>query len=156
MEYGTMEIVENENDLDIESVLSRPLFAQLATRSDDGACHSPVWFLWEEQCIWIICNLGSDSFATRIHNNPLCSIGIIDFDLESKKIHHVGLRGSATIVDFDRERAIRKVSKYLGSKESWPKGRFALTDEKLRFIRFSPRTVVARDQSYMLFDRVKD
>jgi len=53
----------NHFDLDEEAtrrlmddVLKRPLFAHLATASEHGPRESPVWFLWEDDAIWIIGN----------------------------------------------------------------------------------------------------
>ena len=54
-----------EQDFDINEFLSRPLFAHLATMSDDGPRESPVWFLWEDDAIWLI-GTASDSFVRRV------------------------------------------------------------------------------------------
>jgi hypothetical protein len=45
----------------IEKILSRPLFAHLATASERGPRESPVWFLWEGGALWIIGNYKTDS-----------------------------------------------------------------------------------------------
>ena len=41
-------------DFDIDEFLNRPLIAHLSTSSDTGPQHSPVWYLWEEQKIWLV------------------------------------------------------------------------------------------------------
>ena len=130
-------------------ILSRPLFAHLATASEQGPRESPVWFLWEEEALWIIGNYQTDSFPGRIEAEPRCAIGVVDFDIKSGLVQHVGFRGSARLVPHDRERMVRLLSRYLGEMEEW-NGRFVeiLDDEDYIFIRFEPETAVVRDQSY--------
>ena len=71
-------------DLDEESarrlmndVLTRPLFAHLATASEHGPRESPVWFLWEAGAIWIIGNNKTDSFPARITWSHHCALGVL-------------------------------------------------------------------------------
>jgi hypothetical protein len=70
-----MELVRDTGshfDLDEESAhrlmnyLTRPLFAHLTTASEHGPRESLVWFLWEDEAIWIIGNRKTDSFPGRI------------------------------------------------------------------------------------------
>ena len=42
------------DDVDVVEFLARPLIAHLATASVDGPRNSPVWFLWEDEAIWLI------------------------------------------------------------------------------------------------------
>jgi Pyridoxamine 5'-phosphate oxidase len=140
--------------VDIDEFLSRPLFAHLATTSDRGARDSPVWFLWEDSAIWILCSLSTDTFPRRIQRDPRCAIGIVDFDRASGLVQHVGLRGRAAVEPFDAGRAVRLLARYLGADQGTWDERFRATlrnedDEAL--IRFVPESIVARDQSY---DRV--
>lgn len=74
------------------------------------------------------------------------SISTLDHGL----VHHVGMRGTATIEKFDHERARRVLARYLGrSAETWDsRFRDALTDTDNLFVRFVPDTVVARDVSF--------
>jgi hypothetical protein len=65
----------------LEHILSRPLFAHLATAHEHGPRESPVWFLWEENSIWMIGNYNTDSFPKRIERDPRCAIGIVDFNV---------------------------------------------------------------------------
>jgi len=46
---------------DVDGFLQRPLMAHLATASAFGPRESPVWFLWEDEAIWLIGN-SRDSF----------------------------------------------------------------------------------------------
>ena len=133
----------------MNEVLSRPLFAHLATSSESGARESPVWFLWEQNALWIIGNYQTDSFPRRIERDRRCAIGIVDFDKATGLVQHIGLRGSAYLEPHDAERMKRLLSRYMGDVESWD-SRFVeiLDDENYIFLRFEPETVVVRDQSY--------
>jgi hypothetical protein len=139
----------------LEGVLSRPLFAHLATDSELGVRESPVWFLWEDEALWIIGNYETDTFPKRIELEPRCAIGIVDFDLLTGLVQHVGFRGRATVHPHDESRAKRLLSRYLGeNQEQWDK-RFVevLGDANFVFVRFEPETAVVRDQSYAVAPR---
>ncbi len=105
-----------EQNFDIEEFLERPLFAHLATMSEDGAQESPVWYLWEENAIWLIGNTG-DSFPKRIRKDGRCAIGIVDFDLSRGFLQHVGFRGEEIVVPLDKDACcavISEMTKRLG------------------------------------------
>lgn len=133
----------------MEEILSRPLFAHLATASEDGPRESPVWFLWENEILWIIGNRVTDSFPRRVEREPRCAIGIVDFNVSTGLVQHVGFRGRASLEPHDAERMIRLLSRYMGEQEEWDQ-RFVeiLDDTDYIFIRFEPETAVVRDQSY--------
>lgn len=130
-------------------ILSRPLFAHLATASESGPRESPVWFLWEHNALWIIGNRQSDSFPKRIERDPRCAIGIVDFDMTSGLVQHIGFRGSASVHPHDEGRMKRLLGRYMGKSETWD-SRFVeiLHDTDYIFVRFEPETAVVRDQSY--------
>ncbi|HKR00537.1 MAG TPA: pyridoxamine 5'-phosphate oxidase family protein [Pyrinomonadaceae bacterium] len=135
----------------MRDLLSRPLFAHLATASESGARSSPVWFLWEEGSLWIIGNYRTDSFPKRIEQDPRCAIGIVNFDVATGLVQHVGFRGRAFLQPHDEERVKRLLSRYMGKLDNWdPRFVEILGDEDYIFIRFEPGTVVVRDQSYQL------
>jgi len=138
-----------ENGFDIDDFLQRPLFAHLATASEDGPRESPVWFLWEDGAIWLIGN-SRDSFPKRIQKDGRCAIGIVDFDLQRGFLQHVGFRGHATVVTLDKERLYRLLRRYLGDDETaWnPWFRANVIDGLDLMVRFEPTAIVARDQSY--------
>ena len=142
-------IHDRRRTVDLEEFLSRPLLAHLASASEEGPRESPVWFLWEGGAVWIIGSLRDDSFPQRIEREPRCAIGIVDFDLERGLVHHVGMRGRASVKPFDPDRATR-LRRYLGERvEVWDRRfRETLEDPDNILIRFSPETVVARDSSY--------
>ena len=133
----------------MNDVLARPLFAHLATASEHGPCESPVWFLWEDGAIWIIGNHKTDSFPGRIATEPRCALGIVDFDVSTGLVQHVGFRGRARLEPHDSDRMKRVFSRYLGEATRWD-SRFVkiLNDSDYIFVRLEPETVVVRDQSY--------
>lgn len=142
-----MEIIRGKRSFDLDEFLNKPLFAHLSTASSEGPRESPVWFFWEDKCLWVI-GTPEDTFPLRIDKNPNCAIGIVDFDPATGKVLHAGFRGKATIEPFNFELAKRLFAKYLGSNEKDWDSRFKNQDPKNVFIRFVPETVVVRDQSY--------
>lgn len=135
----------------MKDILSRPLFAHLATSSEAGVRESPVWFLWEDDALWIIGNYRTDSFPKRIERAPRCAIGIVDFDVSTGLVQHVGFRGLASLQPCDVEKMKRLLGRYMGKLEDWD-ARFVeiLGDADYIFIRFEPETAVVRDQSYQV------
>lgn len=143
-------IRDRPRTVDLDEFLARPLFAHLASASDDGPRASPVWFLWEEGAVWIIGSLRDDSFPARVEREPRCAIAIVDFDRERGLVHHVGMRGRASVEPFERDRAKRLLRRYLGDQVAAWDRRFqnTLQDADNVLVRFEPETLVARDQSY--------
>lgn len=131
-------------------MMARPLFAHLATASEHGPRESPVWFLWEAETIWIIGNRRTDSFPSRIELEPRCAIGIVNFEVATGTVQHVGMRGVARLEPHDGERMVRLLSRYLGDERARWDSRFVeiLDDKDYIFVRFTPENVVVRDQSY--------
>lgn len=118
-------IRDRPRSVDVDEFLTRPLFAHLATNALAGPRVSPVWSLWEDGAIWIIGNRRTDTFPSRVELDPRCAISIVDFDMMKGIVHHVGLRGTATILPFDAERAKRILRRYLDSDERhWDSKRF--------------------------------
>lgn len=135
--------------LNLQDVLARPLFAHLATLCPAGPRESPVWFLWEDDAIWIIAN-EKDSFWKRIESDGRCAIGIVDFEAATGLVHHVGMRGRASVLPWEPQRAVALLTRYLGDDESRWDERFRATvaDFTNRWIRFIPVSIVVRDQGY--------
>lgn len=71
----------------------RPLFAHLTTVSDGGPGESPVWFLWEDNTLWLIASDRS-SYTVRLQKDTRAAVGIVDFDLARGFLQHVGMRGT--------------------------------------------------------------
>lgn len=130
-------------------ILARPLFAHLATNSEQGPRESPVWFMWEDGALWIIGNYMTDSFPGRIELEPRCAIGVVDYDVSTGLVRHVGFRGRAHLEPHDADRMKRLLSRYMGEMERWdPRFVKIIDDTDYIFIRFEPETAVVRDQSY--------
>ena len=138
-----------KHDFDIDAFLAAPRVAHLATSSDQGACDSPVWFLWEAGALWLVGNT-RDTFPKRLAREPRCAIGIVEFDLRAGVLRHVGIRGTATIGPLDRARLGRLLRRYLGEDEAWWNAEFrrAVNDRLDLMIRIDPTSIVVRDQSY--------
>src|SRR5215216_6259900 len=91
----------------LDDLLSRPLFAHLATASDQGPRESPVWFLWEEGALWVIGNYQTDTFPKRLERESRCAIGIVDFNASTGLVRHAGFRGRARLMPHDPGRMER-------------------------------------------------
>ncbi|WP_290812933.1 pyridoxamine 5'-phosphate oxidase family protein [Halovivax sp.] len=145
-----MEIVDRTLEDDLDAVLDRPLFCFLAQTSSEGHPRlSPLWYLWEDDRIWIIADTVEKSYATRVERTPETAVAIVDFDAETGRVRHVGMRGRAEIVPFDEERANRLLARYLGpDREAWDERFVDIDPDRWGLIRFEPETVVARDQSF--------
>lgn len=146
-----MEIIENTLDVTIDTFLARPLFCFLATVDAGAPRVSPLWFLWEDDAIWIIAN-EQKTYPQRIRETPETAIAVVDFDRQTGTVQHVGMRGRAEIRPHDPDRAIRLLTSYLGpDMAEWDESRFPdphTWGDDMVLIRFDPHTVVARDQSY--------
>lgn len=133
---------------DLDEFLSRPLFAHLAHDSGHGPRESPVWFHWDGTAIWI---LGGESFPANLKRDPRCAIGIVDWNPATGRCHHAGMRGRAEVLPFDVTIARTIFRRYFGPDESDWDTRFAdlfADSAKVEMVRFTPDTVVVRDQSY--------
>ena len=146
-----MEFVEDTLDVDLDDFLARPLFCFLATTDDGEARVSPLWFLWENEAVWIIAD-SEKTYPERVKRSPRVALAVVDFDATTGKVQHVGMRGRATVEPHDPDRAKRLLRRYLGPDESqWDEERFpdpATWDDRMVLLRVEPETVVARDQSY--------
>ncbi|HJZ91277.1 MAG TPA: hypothetical protein VKE40_10425 [Gemmataceae bacterium] len=133
---------------DLDEFLSRPLFAHLAHVSEHGPRESPVWFHWDGATVWVI---GGDSFPANLKREPQCAAGVIDFDVATGRCQHVGMRGTAEVLPFDVAVARTIFRRYMGPDEAdWDRRFDDVFDgsAKLELVRFTPDTVVIRDQSY--------
>lgn len=133
---------------DLDEFLSRPLYAHLAHSAGGEPRESPVWFHWDGQAVWII---GGATFPTNLKQEPRCALGIVDWNPATGRSHHVGMRGTAQVLPFDAAQARVIFRRYFGpDEEDWDR-RFddVFTNEhNLELVRFTPETVVVRDQSY--------
>ena len=148
--YSSMDVVENTLPCRLETVLERPLFCQFATVARNGEPRiSPLWYLWENDRIWIIADPVAKSYPDRVERNPDAAVAIVDADATSGRVQHVGMRGTASLEPFDADRADRLLERYLGpDRDDWDPRFRSLDPDRWRFIQFDPETVVARDQSF--------
>jgi nitroimidazol reductase NimA-like FMN-containing flavoprotein (pyridoxamine 5'-phosphate oxidase superfamily) len=136
-----------EQPFDVEAFLAQPLVARVAT---SGTRVRPVWFLWEEGSFWWL--TGSYSrMAQLLERDPQVALVVDTCDLGTGVVRVVSARGPAEVVPLDRERAVRKLSRYLGPDETqWdPRFREALAeDPSTRLVRLTPTVVRASDLSF--------
>ncbi|AFC31642.1 hypothetical protein PM3016_4910 [Paenibacillus mucilaginosus 3016] len=145
-------IRDTRRSFELDPFLQKPLFAHLSTQSMEGPRHSPVWFLWEDGSLWII-GTSADTFPDRIRSQPSCALGIVDYDPGSGLVLHAGFRGRAEVLPYDRERGRRLLARYLGPDQELWDPRFRGFGDGSVLIRFTPDTVVVRDQSYEVRSR---
>lgn len=132
-----------------QEVLAKPLMAHLATTSPEGPRDSPVWFLWEDEAIWLI-GSNEDSFPARLRAEPRCALNVVDFDVGRGVLRHIGIRGRAEVLDLDHARLDRLLSRYLGAdKTEWNAWFQETVVAPLDLmIRITPDSLIARDMSY--------
>ncbi|MCV0397980.1 MAG: pyridoxamine 5'-phosphate oxidase family protein [Rhizobiaceae bacterium] len=142
---------KQQMDFDTQRVLVKPLMAHLASLSSDGPRDSPVWFLWEDDCLWLI-GTSRDSFVRRLEAEPRCAVGIVDFDVDRGILMHVGIRGLADVGPMQPERLHRLLARYLGpDPAAWNAWFKETVVEPLDvMVRVTPSTMVAKDVSYFL------
>jgi hypothetical protein len=140
---------------DLDEFLARPLLAHVATASEEGPRDSPLWFLWEEQSLWLIAEIGYNTFQERIDRDPRVAVGIVDFDPRAGTLQHVGIRGTARVEPWNEGRAARMLARYYWKLEGYRgadvasfgtqkvTGRFPMS-----FVQVRPETVVLRDTGY--------
>jgi hypothetical protein len=133
-------------------VLSQPLMANLATLSPEGPRNAPVWFLWEEETLWIPSSTSSSS-VTRLAQDDRVAVEIVRFDLAAGGLFHLGLRGRAEVVAMDVPLFRRLLAKYLGPDENkwnpWFIENVACFDDpEGRFIRLRPETIFTKNVSF--------
>jgi hypothetical protein len=138
-----------DTDFDVDGFMQQPLVAHLATASTDGPRESPVWFLWEDQAMWLVGN-ERDSFPKRLRADGRCAVGVVEFDVQRGLLKHVGIRGFATVFPLDQFRLHRLLRRYLGENDAmWnPRFRASVTDRLTLMVKIEPMSIVARDQSY--------
>jgi nitroimidazol reductase NimA-like FMN-containing flavoprotein (pyridoxamine 5'-phosphate oxidase superfamily) len=136
----------------LDEFLARPLVARVATA---GPKVRPVWFLWEHDCFWWLtgawARLGED-----LKHDAKVELVVDTCDLEAGEVLQVRASGHAEVVAFDADRALRKLTRYLGpDRDSWD-ARFSagtFDDSSVRFVRLAPERLTARDLSFAVTPR---
>ena len=137
---------------DPHEILSRPLMANLATVSADGApCNAPVWFLWEDAALWMPSDAGASS-ARRLAGELRAAVEIVQFDNPGGVLLHLGMRGRATVEPMDAARFRRLLTKYLGPEPGWNPWFIAtvarIDDPSGRLIRMAPDSIFTNNASF--------
>lgn len=134
-------------DFDVDEFLSRPLIARVAT-SDPTI--RPIWYSWEDGAFWWL--TGSYSrLANLLERDANLALVVDTCDLHTGNVYQVVASGAAEVVPLDVERAVRKLTRYLGGDQSvWdPRFKSALyEDDSTRMIRLEPSRLRARDLSF--------
>lgn len=138
-----------QEDFDINIVLGKPLMAYLSSLKEYIPCSSPLWFLYDDSKLWLF-GTEKDSFIQRLDKNPNCAVSVVDFDLKSGILRHVGLRGSATVIEVDQKKLDNFLYKYLGSNKAnwneWFVKNIVIPLNRMAVI--NPSSVVAKDVSF--------
>ncbi len=138
-----------QKDFEIEDVLHKPLMAHLASVFEGAPRGSPLWFLYEDQKVWLF-GIDTDSFIKRLQKDPACALTVVDFDVDGGVLRHVGIRGKAAVTSLDSARLKRFVGKYLGRDENEWNQWFVenIVDPLNQMVQVDPETVVAKDVSF--------
>lgn len=141
--------ITRQKDFEFDVVLQKPLMAHLSTVEVDEPRDSPVWFIWEDDCVWIF-GTSEDSFIRRLKEEPRCALGIVDFNLDKGVLRHVGIRGISEVGSIDNDRLHRFVAKYLGDdKTKWNEWFVQnIVDPLDIMVKITPKSMVAKDVSF--------
>ena len=102
-----------DDPFDVDTFLTRPLVARVATTNASGApTVRPVWFLWEEGTLWWITGEYA-VMAEHLERDPRTAVVIDTCDLRRQEYLQVIMRGRAEVVPFDPALARRKLVKDL-------------------------------------------
>lgn len=135
------------DDVDPLELLSQPLVARVATTRPRVR---PVWFLYDESCFWWLTGPWT-TLPEEITADPRVSLVVDTCDLETGAVLQVVAHGPAELVEFDADRARRKLTRYLGDDvDAWdPRFRETLDGtDQAQFVRVDPARLIARDLSY--------
>ncbi|WP_424933969.1 pyridoxamine 5'-phosphate oxidase family protein [Amaricoccus macauensis] len=140
------------HSFDPDVLLERPLMATLSTIGPSGPCNAPVWYVWEDNALWM---LGSDtgSSVRRLREDPRCAVEIVDYQNAAGILLHLGFRGSASIEPSCPARFRRLLSRYLDPEEASWNPWFIETvarmdDPDNRWIRLAPESTFTNNVSY--------
>ncbi|MDP8927097.1 MAG: pyridoxamine 5'-phosphate oxidase family protein [Actinomycetota bacterium] len=136
--------MSDRHDFDIDAFLSRPLVARLAT---NGPTVRPIWFLWEDGAFWWL--TGPWSQLEALLDDPRVALVVDTCDLATGRVRQVIAKGRIEVHPYDRERAIRKLRRYLGPDVSaWDERFDPDSMPEAKFLRLAPTSLNARDLSF--------
>lgn len=134
--------------VDVDAFLHRPLVARVAT---NGPTLRPLWYLYEAPSFYWLTDSANFLHRAVLAGEPL--VLVVDVcDIATGEVIHVRARGFGEIIAVDRERAMRKFARYLGSDQSTWDPRFvpSLDLPSTRMCRFSPDSIEAADVSFIV------
>ncbi len=127
--------------MEVSEFLAQPLVARLAVTGKDGhPTVRPVWFLFEDKTFWWLTASSYFRLQDLLAIDSRASLVVDSCDLITGQVFAVTARGKAVVHALDPQRAVRKLTKYLGpAAELWP-SRFqdALTDPTARLVSLRP------------------
>ena len=141
-----------EHRFDPDHILRLPLMANLATIGRDGPRNAPVWFIWEDEAIWLL-GTATGSSVKRLEQDPRCAVEIVHYQNESGVLLHLGFRGTASIEPSSPDRFRRLLQKYLGPDQmtwnDWFIENIAQIDDPTgRMVRLAPESTFTNNVSY--------
>lgn len=144
---------EKGGSFDLDAFLDRPLLAHLATSSEDGARASVFWYLWENESVWMIVEEGYNTAQNRVRKDPRVALAFAELDAAAGRLHHVGMRGRATVEPWDDARAARLHQRYYRRLPGYRDQLFQPGDKvtgrlPMVWLRVVPDTVVLRSWEY--------
>jgi len=136
-------------DTKIEELLAQPVLARLAVADPaTGQPHVvPVWFLWDENCIWISA-FSSTQKVKLLHGNSRAAVLVEPDASHPSPLQAVLIKGNAEIIDNPRDfiarQAIKIYAHYLGEEgaqaaepQSWA------YDPENRILRIQPKKILS-------------
>jgi hypothetical protein len=134
--------------VNIEEFLQRPLVARVAT---NGPTLRPVWYLYEEPIFYWLTDTANVLHGAVERGERLVLV-VDECDISTGEVIHVRARGFGEIIPVDRDRAMKKFSRYLGADQSTWDPRFvpSLDLPSTRMCRFAPQSIEAADVSFMV------
>lgn len=126
--------------------------AVLSTLSPEGPRNAPVWFIWEDNAVWMLGSISSRS-VLRLEADERCAVEIVHFVNAEGILLHLGLRGRASVEAADSARFRRLLARYLGPDEAAWNPWFVETiaevdDPSNRWIRLVPDSTFTNNVSY--------
>lgn len=134
--------------VDIDELLARPLVARVAT---NGPTLRPVWYLYEPPAFYWLTDT-TNVLHEKVLAGERLVIVVDDCDLRTGEVVHVRAQGFGEIVPVDRDRAMRKLARYIGPDESaWdPRFEASLRLPTTRMCRLAPDRIEAGDASFRI------
>lgn len=142
--------------MDVAKFLAQPLVARVAVTTPSGPSVRPVWFLHEEGLFWWFTGSSYSRLGAFLDADDRAALVVDRCDLATGQVVAVTVTGRATVRPFDHDRAVRKLTKYLGADiDRWPE-RFqaVLADETAALVALEPRRAPRlRDLSFEPVDQ---